>query len=78
MDHGVVLGESLPPLVDCMSTKICFSNNFYFGLMLGLVDFNDIAILCYGPNNCRQPNLKSFVQPFFPQVSFHKRPPISV
>ena len=45
MDHRVVLDESSRPLVDCVFTKACFGNNFYFSFMLGLMDFNNIALL---------------------------------
>ena len=38
-----------------MFTKPFFSNDFYFSFMLGLMDFNDTAILCSRPNSrCQQ------------------------
>ena len=41
-----------------MFTKSFFSNDFYFSLMLGLMDFSDTAILCSRPNSCCQQNPK--------------------
>ena len=39
MDHRVISGESLRPLITVRLPKIYFHYDFYFGLMLGLVDF---------------------------------------
>ena len=50
---------------DVKITTIFFSNDFYFGFMLGLMDFSDIAILCNRPNNCCHQNLKYFNEPLF-------------
>ena len=43
-----------------MFTKSFFSNDFYFSLMSGLMDFSDTAILCSGPDSCCQQNPKCF------------------
>ena len=44
-------------------TESFFSNDFYFSLMLGLMDFSDTAILCSRPNSCCQRNPKCFDKP---------------
>ena len=41
-----------------MFTKSFFSNDFYFSLMLGLMDFSDTAIFCSRSNSCCQQNPK--------------------
>ena len=46
-----------------MFTKSFFSNDFYFNLMLGLMDFSDTAILCSRPNSSCQQNPKCFDKP---------------
>ena len=46
-----------------MFTKSFFSSDFYFSLMLGLIDFSDTAILCSRPNSCWQQNPKCFDKP---------------
>ena len=46
-----------------MFTK-CFSAMiFYFSFLLGLMDFNDIAILCSRRNSCCQQDLKFIDKP---------------
>ena len=65
MDNRVALDMSSRPLGDCAFTNFCFSNDFYFSFMLGLVDFSKTAILCNRPNNCCHQNLKSVDQPLF-------------
>ena len=46
-----------------MFTKSFLSNDFYFSLMLGLMDFSDTAVLCSRPNSCCQQNPKRFNKP---------------
>ena len=58
VDHSAVLIESSRPPGDFPFTEVCFCNDVYISFMLGLVDFSDIAILCNGPNDCYQQNLK--------------------
>ena len=41
-----------------MFTTSVLNNDFYFSLMLGLMNFSDTAILCSGPNSCCQQNPK--------------------
>ena len=45
-----------------MFTESFFSNDFYFSLMLGLMDFSDTAI-CSRPNSCCQQNPNCFDKP---------------
>ena len=45
VDHRGGLGESSKALGDYAFTKICFSNDFYFSFIPGLVDFSAISIL---------------------------------
>ena len=49
-----------------MVTKSFFSNDFYFILMSGPMDFSDTSILCSRPNSCCQQNLKCFDKPLYP------------
>ena len=35
----------------------------FISVLLGLMDFNDIVILCIGPNSCCQKNLTCFAIP---------------
>ena len=62
-NHSVVQGEGSGPRG--MFTESCFSNDFYFSLMLGLMDFSDTAILCSRPNNCCKHNPKCFDKPLY-------------
>ena len=45
--------------------QIRLSNYFFLSFMLGQVNFSDITILCFRPNNCCQQNLKCFDEPLF-------------
>ena len=62
-DHRVVQLVGSNPPGDVF--QVCFGNCSYLSFMLGQVNITDIAILCNGPNNCCQQNLKCFDKPLF-------------
>ena len=43
--------------------QICFPAMIFSSVLIGLMDFSDIAILCSRPNSCSQLNLKYFDMP---------------
>ena len=56
--HRVVQVEGSSPGGDVYQTF--FSAMIFISVLLGLMDFSDIAMLCSRPNSCCQQNLKCF------------------
>ena len=59
-DHSMVQAEGLSPDGDTYQN---FSAMIFISVLLGLINFGDIAMLGSGPNSCCQQNLKCFDMP---------------
>ena len=57
----MVQAEGLSPMETLI--KHFFSAMIFISILLGLIDFSDIAMLRSGPNSCYQQNLKCFDMP---------------
>ena len=73
--HRVVQAKGSSPDGDIYEF---FSAMIFISVLSGVMDFNDIVILCSRPNSCCQQNLKCFDNLYYPKVCFHERVAMTV